>query len=363
MMKTEFGNKPIGGEFAIDKKWYDLVQGTKASDISLFSCGRSALYAALKDINGTVILPDYLCESIIDAVKKAGAGYIFYHVDASMKPVNESILEAYDRCPFNAVLLINYFGLRDNGDTIAFIREKLPEIKIITDCVQDQYGYAGLKDYDYAFNSLRKWFPVPDGAYLKKKEDSKIRCLMPVSGPGQVSDSGFQAYKLAGNLLKQYGAAVSEDIFLDLIEKGEEMLDEDFLCKTSLFSTKAVNVIDYEGAAAARRKNGAFLDEKLTAMGLEHIRYDNGNDRAVPFFIPLICKDRDTRDGLRMHLRSKGIFAPVHWPAPDDPDIKNDLYDRELSLTCDQRYGPEDMERLTEAISDYFGQYDRVNQM
>ena len=47
----------------------------------------------------------------------------------------------------------------------------------------------------------------------------------------------------------------------------------------------------------------------------------------------------------------------MHWPLAEchDPDAKTmQIYQSELSLVCDQRYTPEDMQRLAHTIKTFW---------
>ncbi len=373
---------PIGGEFAIDNEWYEKVCFAEPCGYYMYSCGRSALYAILKDIfdidtyrtpkheipdkatditgrtdndmKNKVLMPDYLCYSIVETVRAVGIAYEYYHVDIGMQPVFGDILSQYKNTKADAILLINYFGLIDNAETISEIRKTMPDIKIIVDCVQDYYGYLSIDDFDYAFTGLRKWFAVPDGASIKKR-GSALK-----SSQEYNEDNGFSSYKLAGNLLKNYKDSISDEVFLELLEKGENQLNKDYLNKASVFSTKAVNEIDHDTIKKERTENGAYLHERLEKRGIRHIYSESG----VPMFIPMLCKDRFTRDSLKQYLHSVGVYAPVHWPLPqketkliNEIQTHNELYDTELSLICDQRYSTDDMEYIITCIDDYRGQW------
>ena len=70
----------------------------------------------------------------------------------------------------------------------------------------------------------------------------------------------------------------------------------------------------------------------------------------MPLFIPVFLENRSE---VRKKMFSNNIFTPVHWPYESDKlngEVKNLIYDKELSLICDQRYSLEDMERQIKVI-------------
>ena len=70
-------------------------------------------------------------------------------------------------------------------------------------------------------------------------------------------------------------------------------------------------------------------------------------------FVPILV-DPHIRNDLRSYLINRAIYCPVHWPKSPYHGVCNELYDMELSLVCDQRYDFADMDRVLQAIKDYF---------
>lgn len=60
------------------------------------------------------------------------------------------------------------------------------------------------------------------------------------------------------------------------------------------------------------------------------------------------------RDEIRKAFFHNNIFCPIHWPADwqiNYSDVRtNPLYEMELSLICDQRYGEEEMTMQLEIL-------------
>lgn len=99
-----------------------------------------------------IFIPYYSCNTIWQAVKEEHCKIKFYHIDKNFMPVNE-----FDENDF--ILYINYFGLYENN-----VKKLCQKYKnIIVDNTQSFYSKPeGLA----SFNSLRKFFPVQNGAYL-----------------------------------------------------------------------------------------------------------------------------------------------------------------------------------------------------
>ena len=74
-----------------------------------------------------------------------------------------------------------------------------------------------------------------------------------------------------------------------------------------------------------------------------------------PLFVPLLI-DEDKRDALKNHLIKKQIYCPVHWPVTEFHKLNDkteEIYKKEISIVCDQRYTVNDMKRIASEIK-YF---------
>lgn len=224
----------------------------------------------------------------------------------------------------------------DLGEEIIRIKKSRPDLIVIEDDVQAFYEYRNSKA-DYSFTSLRKWFPCPDGAFIHTERKLK---------DAPAFNSKWSQYKFAGNILKNY-TDVDDSICLELLQKGEELLDEEYHSSCSEASRKIFSNINLEDIADERRKNAKYLHEELLKLNVEHIYQED----TVPFFIPILIENRGT---LRKAFFKNDIFTPVHWPVVShELNGVNDIYDREISLICDQRYNLEDMKRQIAVLKQF----------
>ena len=331
--------KIIGGEFRID---IDAMKKNIYNTSSpRFSLGRTCLYAILDSVKSkieSVLLPDYMCSAVVEVPLRLGIPIKHYHINK--KAFLPDILDVKDELKNSgilAIVLISYFGMIDLDSTISGIVSDFPNTIIIIDDVQNYYGFGKHIYYDYCFTSYRKWFAVPDGAdVLQKRMTNKLEAY--------TRKNEYAIYKVAGNLLKNHTDMIDDSVMLELIDKGEKMMDEEYRFMCSDVGDELFKRIDTESAAEIRRNNGITLHEGLVKLGVKHLY----NENTIPFFIPIMTKDRNK---IRKSLISQNIFAPIHWPN-NDPKIQgnNELYETELSLICDQRYDQEDMERILRGI-------------
>ena len=336
-------SKVIGGEFKIHA---DILQrGNISNSEPVYSLGRTCFYAILEQIRtkvrgGGVLLPDYLCGSVAKVPPQLNIPFKHYHIGSDFLPDMDEIMNilAHNDKQW-VVLLIAYFGLVDLNDTIATIHREFPLTTIIVDDVQNYYGFGQHSYYDYCFTSYRKWFAVPDGADVLAKNGTRAL-------PGFTEQPNYVQYKIAGNLLKNHGDIIDETVALELIEKGEAIMDRGYLYRCSDISCELYKKIDFDMVKTKRRTNAKILHEGLEQLNVQHL-YDEDK---TPLFVPIIVQNRDR---LRKRFFSENIFTPVHWPVESEElQGANELYETELSLICDQRYDEADMERILRVIND-----------
>ncbi len=292
------GTKVVGGEFIIPA---DILQMDSIStNEPVYSSGRTCFYAILKDMManklGGILLPDYLCISVAEVPTRLGIPFKHYPVGDDFLP-NMDNLRKLLACNGEswAVLLIAYFGLVDLNDTIATIRKEFPCTTIIVDDVQNYYGFGQHSYYDYCFTSYRKWFAVPDGADVLTKDGT-------VERRDFTEQPWYVQYKIAGNLLKNHGDIIDETVALELLEKGEAIMDKEYLYRCSDISCELFKKIDFDIIQIKRRANAKILHEGLKQLNVKHL-YDEDK---TPLFVPIIVSNRDK---LRKQFFSKRIFT------------------------------------------------------
>lgn len=336
-------SRVIGGEFEL--KAVPAIEPYNKG-LYCYASGRTALYQILKSIKLTtfkVWLPDWLCESMIDAVKKAGIDYGFYTLGSNLRMDVKSFVEKNRPVSEqDVILLVNYFGLVDVNLTIAELRDLKVESVIIEDDVQALFSFLN-NDHtsDYCFTSLRKSIAAPDGGLVRTKYE------MPLVN----KTNSFTAFKLKGALIK--GSAdenTNDDEYLSCFERGEELIEENY---DGVMSDEAARIFagtDLETVALIRRENAEYLIDELFKLGISPLL--PLKEGYVPLFVPILI---DNRDEVRRTLRKKGIFCPVHWPLREDMQqlaTGKMMAEKELSLVIDQRYGLEDMQSIVETIKD-----------
>lgn len=333
----------IGGEFPISVT--DIlnsgVRHKDEPDVYKYASGRAALYQILKYLKsekgvGRVLLPDYLCGSVLVPVKALELEYEFYPIDEALELEEEAFTALYHKG--TAVLVINYFGMKDLTKQVSFIRSLDKDAIIIEDDVQAYYEFKKpLDDVDFKFTSLRKTFAIPDGGLVKTNHQ------LPVIEPPNT----FGQYKAAAALLKSMrDGNFNDQIYLEMFEKGESIIDKELECAMSEIAEKLFGSMDEERVKVRRLNNARHLVEKLDKIGIEPLlplKEDH-----VPLFIPIVLNNRNE---VRKKMFKHEVFCPVHWPL-EGMDLKRGkiMAETELSLIVDQRYGQNDMDKTVKLL-------------
>lgn len=339
----------IGGEFQIAVT--DILNAEnrhlESPNVYAYSSGRAALYQILKYLKHekgitSVLMPDYLCSSILVPVHKLGLDYSFYLIDEKLELQKKSFIELYKKG--SAVLLINYYGLQDLSAQIKAIRGIDENAIVIEDDVQAYFEFKKpLGDEDFKFTSLRKTIAVPDGGLVKTKHN-----LPKVESPNM-----FGQYKAAAALLKSMREGnFNDNIYLEMFEKGESLIDEELECGMSLIAEKLYSYVDEERVKVRRLINARYLLEELGKIGIKPLL--PLKEGYVPLFIPIILKNRDL---VRKAMFQQDIFCPVHWPIDGMTVRRGELMSQtEISLIIDQRYGRNDMDSIIAVLKEHLNE-------
>ena len=263
-----------------------------------------------------VYIPYYTCEVMLEPIQELKVGYEYYHVNERLEPAFLPKLTANE-----AFLYTNYFGLKQKCvKKLALVFGK----QLIVDNAQAFYAEP-LKGVD-TFYSARKYFGVPDGAYLYSDKSLQQEF-------GQ--DYSFERMS---HLLKRIDLG-AEAGYLDF-KKDDEALGNQEIKRMSKLTEAILCGVDYEAAKSKRRENYKKLDEALGGTNRIHLDMD---EESVPMVYPYL-----TDDGLlKKKLIESKIFVATYWPnvgrwATEDM-LERRLMDNLIPIPCDQRYDRKEM--------------------
>jgi len=314
----------IGGYFELE-----LNDGNEYHNSAIrLNSGRNAFEYILRAKGySKVFLPYYVCDAMIQPIVKLGLSYQHYHINENLEPENDLPESEKDE----AFVYVNYYGLKDPYiNTLVIQRPNL-----IIDNAQAFFSRP-IKAVD-TFYSARKFFGVPDGAYLYTEAE--------YGGPLKEDYSIDRFTHLLRRI--EYGA---EEGYQNYTENESSFSDLQ-LKKMSNLTLRLLKNINYIEVARKRRENYLTLEEGLGHHNnIKLILTDTEVPMLYPFFTEV--------EGVRDYLIREKIFIPQFWVSVLNWTTKNSfeykLAKKMIPLPIDQRYSSVDMKRVINLVEKFF---------
>ena len=204
---------------------------------------------------------------------------------------------------------------------------------------------------DFAFSSLRKTLPVPDGGILWSPRELDLPPQPRGSAEG--SELKLAAMLLKGRYLEAGGGDDLKERFRRLQVQGEEQLGRSPVAAASPAAREAV----IGGAPlpwrVRRSDNAVHLLGLIAGLEIAEPLFDEWPAGAAPLGVVLVFRSEDLRDRVRELLREAGVYCPIHWrierPRLTSERVR-DLSSRVLTIPTDWRYSDADMERVASIL-------------
>ncbi len=322
--------KPIGGYFSLE-----INEGKELHAQALrLNAGRYALEYILKTRKyRKIYIPYFICDSVLQPLKRLGVEYEFYHINEQLELAIESQLQPKAD---EAVLYVNYFGLKNRyAGSFCYAYPNT-----IIDQTQAFYSEPANKNSDKdikcdTFYSCRKFFGVPDGAYLYT--DYSLDEDIP-------RDESFERISF---LTKRIDRSAQEG-YSDF-HTNDKSLSTVGMKRMSKLTEAMMAGIDYSAKANKRILNFHILDKTLRDSNRFKWDMDYGTVPLVyPYFVENGAK-------LRQHLIDNQIFCARYWPNVKEwcnaEDLEYNLTENLVCIPIDQRYGEEEMNQILEIIN------------
>lgn len=316
----KLGMDSIGGYFNLE-----LSKGKELHKNAIrLNTGRNALeYILLANSYKKIYLPYFTCNVLLEPIKKLNTQVVFYSINKSLEPVFDYTKIRHDE----AFLYTNYFGLKDN-----FVKTLSKNCKnLIIDNAQSFFSKP-LVNID-SFYSPRKFFGLPDGAYLYCSKKLNIKLEKDVS------------YERFEHLLKRIDIS-AEDGYQDFISNDKKLINQPIKEMSSL-TNALLDSINYNVCATIRKENFDYIHKHLINSNLLEINFDSEN---VPMVYPYWCEDKNLREKLISHK----IYTPMYWPNVLDwskqTDLEYKMTKEIVYISIDQRYNKEDMLKILKII-------------
>lgn len=311
----------IGGYFSLELPQYEEYH----KDAIRLNTGRNCLEYILRARGyKKVYIPYYTCDVVLEPFKKLGIPYEYYHIDIHFEIRDRFMLKEGE-----ALLYTNYYGLKQR-----YVEQLAVKIgnRLIVD--NTQAFYAKPVERIDSFYTCRKFFGVPDGAYLYTDKLLDVELEFD------------QSYERMISLTKRIDLS-PEAGYQDFRHTSKSLVGQP-IKRMSKLTQRMMQGIDYESIAQRRRTNYQLIHE---ALGKENNVELPLEVDAVPMVYPYLVPVK----GLREKLIENKIFVARYWPnvlectTPDDIDYL--LAYQMQPLPIDQRYGEEEMRQIIDLLS------------
>lgn len=316
--------RPIGGYYSLE---LSKSEEFHKNAIKL-NTGRNCLEYILRARGyKKVYIPYYTCEVILEPFDKTRTEYVFYHIDDNFE-LNDNICLKQGE----AILYTNYFGLKQRY--VETLARKYGQ-RLIVDNTQAFYAYpvAGID----TFYSGRKFFGVPDGAYLY------TNAVLDIAFERDISWNRMNFLTKRIDLGAKNGYDDFRDVSRSLIMSP--------IKKMSLLTESLMRGINYNEIKQIRRNNYLFLHKNLRETNCLEFELE---EDAVPMVYPYWGDGNKQRD----YLIENKIFVAKYWPNVAScvggcTSIEIDIANNLLPIPCDQRYGQAEMQTIINVLYRY----------
>jgi len=270
-----------------------------------------------------VYLPYFTCDVLLEPLKKHAIEIVFYKINELLEPVSLPILDKED-----AFLYTNYFGIKSN-----YINYLATGVKqLIIDNAQ-AFFVPPVPGVD-TFYSPRKFFGVPDGAYVTTENKKGVQY-----------ERDHSTGRFSHLLLRvDSGASAGYEDF----KKNDAQLSGQPIKLMSKLTKNLLSNINYEEAKGKRNANFQFLHKALAERNQFQIQPEE--DITGPMVYPF----RTTNTTIRKRLIDNNIFVATYWPNVFNWLTENEMeykLSREIiPLPVDQRYNENDLNFILQII-------------
>ncbi|SHF19821.1 hypothetical protein SAMN05444349_11335 [Bacteroides faecichinchillae] len=312
--------KPIGGYFELE---FREGEHYHKNAIKLSTARQCLEYILLARKYKKINIPYYTCDVLLEPIKKLGVEYNFYHINEMLEPIFDKVLDKDE-----ALLYTNYFGLKQN--TVLSLSKQYKNL--IVDNAQAFFS-SPVKHTD-TFYSARKFFGVPDGAYLYTDYplDKKFPPYVP----------NLHTKHLVGRLVH------TAEMYYNDYKESECAFSNMEIHSMSILSEHILKALDYQQIIQRRRENYMILSHHLN--NLNKIKFNISDTDDVPMAYPFW----NDKVNLRHSLISQKIFIPKYWQCVFEwttaQDIETEFTERLYPIPIDQRYKEKEMNYIIDHI-------------
>lgn len=298
-----------------------------------------------------ILLPDYMCGTVKDAVIRAGFKPVYYKIDRNYDFAPEEIEEKLSQgaCLFVA----HYFGKKMNRNLLARVMSwKEQGITVIEDVTLSLFSCdenSGVGFGNYTLGSIRKWLPVPDGGFVASRSDE-----LPAQMQGSCVSKYTDFYYMVQAMKKEYiqGGCNNKElkkVYMDYYALSIKELFSDYtLYPMSDWTGNYLKNYDRQQLIERRCNNYDYLYRGLSELDFLKVAVKR-EEGYLPFGMVVLVENRDE---MLKYLIENNVYCNVHWrleESSENPELTY-LSQHSITIPCDQRYGLEEMDYILDTI-------------
>jgi len=345
----------IGGEFCTDDRWLMDQPAVDTSQMIFLNGGQACLRvigAWLRDHGiERILLPSYLCPSIVNVLEQSGIACAYYQINPDFSINLTDLAEKAGR--HRAVYFINYFGFQISNparEVFTGLQEK--GLVVIED--NAQAGFVDRVTGDFGLNSMRK-LTAHDGGYLISRH-----AVMPYI-PDHLPEFNSRL-----PLIRQYRQQLAEYLFRGigshdalsrLYAQAEAYYESDRVIPGDAHEREQIERQDWQRIKQIRRDNYNYLLGLIAGIPEMSPIFPVLQENNLPLGLPVYITGV-SRDELFNELGNAGIGLTIHWeelltdPRLNKNPVAVDMASRILTLVIDQRTSHKQLDTMTQILMD-----------
>jgi len=329
----------VGGEFYADDTYCINTPMIDTSQMLFLNGGKACLTLICDWLKAhhihDILLPSYLCPTILDTLEACGIAYSLYRVHKDLTiDMDDVSTKLRDQ---QALYFINYFGFAQPPAVRLFLRNVQEHgVLLIED--NAQAGFRQDVIGDFTFNSMRK-VCAQDGGYLQTRFDMQpyLEQYRGLPNPRLPLIRAYRS-KLRSYLLDGEG---DFETLHKLFLQAENTYIHELVLTGDPQERERIEHLDWNAICEKRRSNYRYLLEHIQDIPEMDIIFPKLQKDNSPMGLPVYFEGI-SRDAVYEALGRASIGLVIHWDAlRHDPRTRQDPLLREmankiLTLVVDQ---------------------------
>ena len=355
--------EPIGLWYTINSEetYTDAPKIQNTDQITYYASGREPLLAVANYVapeRKVVLLPYFTCGTVFQPFLENNWKIIYYKVDTELRLDTKDVEALYEKYQPSIAVFMEYSGMDLTEEELQTIGKlKRSGCVTIVDRSQNHYSQQQHKEVDFYFCSLRKWYPCPDGGYLKRNGDIPLppaptdhndvyatTCAAMMFANGLASKTKATQYLQLARFFRKVSSA-----YVCCQPVRERSMSE--YSKAVYFQEKQKDSLYMQ----QRKANFEYISQRIEGFtSIRPVCSDKSRLTAPPFYFHIYA---DNRKRLCQYLTTKGIMSWIFWNKPKGFGTLDDdteyIFAHIVPLPCDQRYCIGHMKALCNALEEY----------